>query len=94
MELVFLNAASLAHFVVPLLALWAIVGLYTMKADSGCWVTQAGFFLAMLIIACLTVRTVVCDHGCWLIHTSSLGMMIVAGVMRRPPEYADQKLFS
>lgn len=73
-----------AGFIVPLLALWAITGLYSLRAGCQCVASQLLFFFVMLVISGMTVRTVVVDDGCWLIHTASLGTMIVAGVMRRP----------
>lgn len=69
---------------VPLLAVWAILGLYTLGADRRCHCTECAFFLAMLIVAGCTIRTVVANDACWLVHTASLGCLVVAGVMRRP----------
>ena len=69
---------------IPFLALWAIASLYTARSESESHSTQAVFFGALLFIAVVTIRTVMVDEGCWLLHTSSLGAMIVAGVLRRP----------
>ncbi len=70
--------------VVPLLAIWAIACLYCSRSGCGCHATQIVFFATLLMIAGFTVRTVLVDDGCWLIHTASLGVMIVFGTMRRP----------
>lgn len=69
---------------VPLLAVWAILGLYTLRSGCQCHVTQFLYFFVLLFVAGLTIRTVLANDNCWLIHTSSLGVMIVAGVLRRP----------
>lgn len=73
-------------FVAPLLALWATVCLYTVRDGCRCTVTQIVFFATMIVIAGLTVRTVVVDDCSWLSHSASLGGMIVFGVMRKPAE--------
>lgn len=73
-------------FVVPLIALWAVMGLYTLRPGKKCCVTESAYFLALLLNAGVTLRTVTINHDCWLVHTLSLGVMIVAGVMRRPAE--------
>lgn len=84
MEMTLESVSYIAALLVPAIALWAIVCLYTQASGCKCHVTEVGFFAALLLIAAITVRTVLVDDGCWLIHTSSLGVMIVAGVMRKP----------
>ncbi len=84
MERVIECIVDYAGFMVPLLALWAIAGLYSLRAGCQCVATELLFYCVMLLISGITVRTVLADHGCWLVHTASLGTMIVAGVMRRP----------
>lgn len=84
MERVIECIVSYAGFIVPLLALWAIAGLYSLRAGCQCVATQLLFFSVMLLIAGITIRTVLANDGCWLVHTASLGVMVVAGVMRRP----------
>ena len=71
---------------VPLMAVWAIACLYCARNGGQCYATQIVYFSTLLTIAGLTVRTVMADDCCWLIHTASLGVMIVVGVMRRPSE--------
>jgi hypothetical protein len=92
MERVIEGVVDYAGFIVPLLALWAIAALYSLRTGCQCIATQLLFFSVMLLISGITVRTVMSDDGCWLVHTASLGMMVVAGVMRRPevesPEFA------
>jgi hypothetical protein len=76
--------ADWAGVLVPLLAVWAIVGLYTQRTGNQCVATHVLYLAVMLFISGVTVRTVMIDDGCWLVHTASLGVMIVSGVMRRP----------
>lgn len=79
-------ALHYSNFIVPILALWAIACLYTVRSGQQCRTSQVVFFTTLLAISGLTVRTVMADDCCWLIHTASLGVMVVSGVMRRPGE--------
>jgi hypothetical protein len=92
MESVVASVVCCSGLLVPMLAVWAIAALYTQCSGSECCVTQYLFFGALLFIAGMTVRTVTTDDGCWLIHTTSLGAMIVAGVMRRPASQVVQNV--
>lgn len=81
--------ATVVHFsawIVPLLSLWAVVALYTQRPGTQCYATQILFFGTLVLIACITLRTVSSNDSCWLVHTATLGATIVAGVMRRPSE--------
>jgi len=78
--------ASWSSVLVPLLAVWAVVGLYTQKAGCQCAATQILYLAVLLFIAGLTIRTVMVDDECLLIHTATLAVMVVSGVMRRPEE--------
>lgn len=78
------SIASSAGILVPLLTVWAIVGLYTQRSGCQCVATQILYLSVMLFIAGITIRTVMVDDGCWLVHTASLGVLVVSGVMRRP----------
>ncbi|QDV27075.1 hypothetical protein Q31a_54560 [Aureliella helgolandensis] len=74
---------------VPLMTVWAIFGLYTVKSGCQCPLTEMLYFAVMLFVAGFTVRTVMTDDsGCWLMHTASLGVMIVAGVLRKPSGFS------
>ncbi len=92
MESVVEAAVCFSGLLVPSLAIWAIVALYSQCSGVECCVTQFLFFATLLFIAGMTVRTVTTDDGYWLIHTASLGVMIVAGVMRRPALDARQEV--
>ncbi|MEM7475162.1 MAG: hypothetical protein AAF483_09240 [Planctomycetota bacterium] len=78
-----------SDFFVPIAAIWAVASLYTLKSGCRCKITECGFFAALLLVAICTVRTVLANEACWLVHTATLGLLIVAGVMRRPAETID-----
>jgi hypothetical protein len=82
------SIASSSGILVPLLTIWALVGLYTQRTGCQCVATQVLYLSVMLFIAGITVRTVMVDDGCWLVHTASLGTLVVSGVMRRPEPVA------
>lgn len=86
MERLIETAAMCSALAVPLLAMWAITCLYTTRAAHLAWATQLIYFVVLLAVAGLTVRTMMANDGCWLIHTSTLGVMIVSGVMRKPSD--------
>ena len=68
---------------VPALAAWAIFGIAACRESQlQPWV-DALFFLIMLVIGALTWRTMQTHDACFLIHTASLGIMIVYGVLPR-----------
>ena len=69
---------------VPVLACWSIGCLFMGHSCKQCQVSQTTFFAVLLLISALTIRTVAVNDGHWLIHTSSLSLMIVAGVLKRP----------
>ncbi|MCR9296152.1 MAG: hypothetical protein NXI32_25845 [bacterium] len=77
-----------SSILVPLCAVWAVACLYSLEAGRTCRVTEGLFFVALLLVAGCTVRTVLINDGCWLVNTASLGCLVVAGVMRRPEDSA------
>ncbi len=76
--------ANFPPLIVPMLALWAIVGLYSMPSGCHCGAAQVLYFSLLVLVSVITLRTISADDGHWLAHTSSLGIMVIAGVMRRP----------
>ncbi len=80
--------AVCSGLVAPMLTVSAVVAIYMQKPEQDCGLRQLVFFFALLSVAGLTVRAVTIDDGCWLTHTASLGVLIVAGVLRRPPEHS------
>lgn len=68
---------------VPALAAWAIFGISACRETQlQPWVDSL-YFLIMLVIGALTWRTMETHDACFLIHTASLGIMIVFGVLPR-----------
>ncbi|MEO8271109.1 MAG: hypothetical protein ABI557_15415 [Aureliella sp.] len=90
MEPVINAIVGCSSFMVPVMALWAIVALYLQRDDCECTTTQLLYFGTLLLIAFITVRTMATNDSCWLIHTATLGITIVAGAMRRPADDARQ----
>jgi hypothetical protein len=84
MEPVISSIVNFSALIVPVIALWAIAALYMQRDDVECALTQLLYFGTLLLIAFVTLRTMSTNDGCWLIHTATLGVTIVAGVMRRP----------
>lgn len=78
------SLVNFSAFIVPALAVWAIAALYMQRETVACTQTQLLYFATLLVIAVVTLRTITTNDGCWLIHTATLGITIVAGVMRRP----------
>ena len=84
MEPVINAIVGCSSFMVPVMAMWAIVTLYLQRDDCESTTTQLLYFGTLLLIAFITVRTMATNDPCWLIHTATLGITIVAGAMRRP----------
>ncbi len=84
MEHVISSLANCSLWIVPVIALWAVACLYWGHFGGQTTLAQVVYFTCLLGIAGLTVRTVIADDGCWLIHTTTLGIMIVFGAMLKP----------
>jgi|LakMenEpi03Aug12_release.lakeMendotaPanAssembly.Ray.scaffolds.fasta_scaffold00135_2 hypothetical protein len=72
----------------PALAACAMTALYVQPAGPSNQ-NHTLFFVVLLVLATLTVRTTMMHDETWLIHAGSLGSLIVAGAMRRPDEASD-----
>ena len=67
-------------WVVPILA---ILGLWIARLCEDSRVrgaAEACYFGAMVVAAMITLRTILADDHCWLLHTSSLGLMILGAI--------------
>ncbi|MEO1614525.1 MAG: hypothetical protein AAFV88_01665 [Planctomycetota bacterium] len=73
-------------FALPLLGLWALLAT---KLAVGPELRRAErrFLFALVIISLVTLRTVIRLDDAWLIHTSTLGLMII-GVFVLPDREA------
>jgi hypothetical protein len=73
-------------YLVPALAAWAIAGINLYRATALRPLVDSSYYFVMVLIGILTWRTMSSNDACWLIHTASLGIMIVFGVLpRREP---------
>lgn len=81
MEIAVNGIGLLSQFLVPLLALWAVAVLHAAKAEDR--LSEALFYLTFLLVAGLTIRTMLCNDNRWLIDTFSLGLMVVGGVTKK-----------
>jgi hypothetical protein len=41
---------------------------------------EACYFGAMIVASMITLRTILADDHCWLLHTASLGAMILGAI--------------
>ena len=72
--------AAWTPWVVPILA---ILGLWIARLCEEARVrsvAEACYFGAMIVAAMITLRTILADDNCWLLHTSSLGLMILGAI--------------
>ena len=86
MEALIPSIQAVSGFLVPALAFWAIACLYTIRSGARCGLSECVFFATMILVAGATIRTVIACDDNWLLHTSTLGVMIVAGSLKRPAE--------
>ena len=65
---------------VPVLAL---AGLWMARLCEDARVRSAAeacYFGAMIVASLITLRTILADDHCWLLHTASLGIMILGAI--------------
>ena len=79
--------------VLPMLAM-AI--LFFSRVSTGTWArfAERQFFIALIVMTCVTLRTVIRCDDLWLIHTMTLGTMIVGALVvqgepQQNPNYVD-----
>jgi hypothetical protein len=83
-EQMFHSLSGCSVWLVPVVAMWGVACLYWGRFGGQAAMAQVVYFTCLFGIAGLTLRTVMANDGCWLIHTSTLGVMIVFGSMLRP----------
>ena len=67
-------------WIVPILAL---AGLWIARLCEDARIRSAAeacYFGAMVVASMITLRTILADDNCWLLHTSSLGLMILGAI--------------
>ena len=58
----------------------ALAGLWMAKCSESMHIQQTAeriYFAAMLLVAWVSLRTVLENDGCWIIHMSSIGAMVM-----------------
>ncbi|TWU32806.1 hypothetical protein [Novipirellula artificiosorum] len=65
-----------------ILPMVAMSVLFLSKVSYGCWAKWAErqFFTVLAVMTLATLRTVIHCDDAWLIHTATLGFMIVAAL--------------
>ena len=67
-------------WIVPAIAL---SGLWVAKSIEDKRVQRLGervFFAALMLVAGATLRTMIANDSCWLLHTASMGVMILGAI--------------
>lgn len=81
--------ASWFPWIVPILSLMSL-WIARLSDDLR---TQANaervYFFMMVIVAMATLRTMLADEPCWLLHTTSLGVMVVGAIFPHSQVDAD-----
>lgn len=78
--------AGYSGVLAPVLTTWAVFALYVPGRDADWKYSQGLFFGSLLVIACLTIRTVVDHDERWLLNAASLGCLVVCGSLKRPAD--------
>ncbi len=66
--------------VLPFAGLWSLLALKLSVGDAERR-AQRHFFVLLIVITMVTLRTVVNCDQCWLIHTTTTGAMIVGALI-------------
>jgi hypothetical protein len=82
----------LLPWIVPAIALASLWMARAQGNESLQRTAERMYFAAMLVVAGVTLRTVLADDGCWIVHTSSLGLMVLAVAIPRHVSGADGML--
>lgn len=89
MEFVINLVAEYSGIVAPGVAVWATLMLHMQPKNINSSMVQIVYFFSLLFVALLTVRATLNHDPMWLISASSLGVLIVAGALKRPVEEFD-----
>jgi hypothetical protein len=68
-------------WLVPILAVGGLWLARSAMSDLERVWAERTYFAFLLIVACGTLRTILVDDPGWLLHTASLGLMIVGGIL-------------
>lgn len=86
MEFAITLAAEYSGIVAPALAFWAALLLHIQPKNTNSSIVQTVFFFTLLLVAVLTLRATADHDPMWLANAGSLGVLIVAGALRRPAD--------
>ena len=78
------TVAGCSSLLVPFAAMWAVACLYCLQTGGRCIIKECSFLLVLVLIAGITVRSVVAMDASFLLNTATLGVVVVAGVIRKP----------
>lgn len=84
MEFAISFVAEYSGVLAPAIAFWAALMLHLQPKDCNSGMIQTHFFFSLLVVAVLTVRATTNHDPMWLANAASLGVLIVAGVLKRP----------
>ncbi len=65
---------------IPIAAAVGLISIRWLHHQSRTWAERL-FFAALLIVAGGTLRTIVVDDPSWLLHTFSLGLMVIGAAL-------------
>jgi hypothetical protein len=74
---------SISSFFPMAVPLVAIVTLWLARSsENSHWqkFAETTYIAALLVVAWGTLRTILCNDSCWLMHTGSMGVMVVGGI--------------
>lgn len=72
-------------WVVPVLAIFGLWIARLCEDARARNLAESCYFGAMVVAAMITLRTILADDGCWLLHTASLGLMILGAIFPHHP---------
>jgi hypothetical protein len=85
----FESFACCVPWIVPVVA---IIGLWiaNLSLDKRLkHFAQRTYFAIMLLVAWCTLRTVLDNEGCWILHTGSMGLMVIGAIFPTSDSEAD-----
>jgi len=77
-------------FSLPIVGAVAL-GLSKLTSGATARVAEHWFLGVLLAVTLITCRTVIVLDHCWLVHTATLGMMIVGALLLPSRESLDQR---
>jgi hypothetical protein len=85
----FESFANWFPWIVPILAVGSLWVARLSEDPTLRTIAERCFYTAMILAACVTLRTILADDGCWLLHTGSLCVMVIGAIFPQtvqPPD--------